>query len=75
MQYLDIFKISRGTRIKGLATNQKNDYVEVNRVESRVLRADCQKFGISFRDTNGLLWYISESSPAEIIENEEKKAQ
>lgn len=65
MKPADIFKVQRGSVIEGLSG--ADGKVEVWEVDSRLLRADSKKFGIGFRSTDGKLWYVRETSDAELV--------
>ena len=67
MKYSDIFKIRPGSWIRGLIGTLGPEDVLVMEVGELTLRADCKKFSVSFRDDKNRLWYVSETSKAELL--------
>ncbi len=43
--------------------------IKVAEVDKRVLRADCAKFGVGFRDVRGRQYYLNENSNAKLVDS------
>lgn len=65
----DIFKIRKGSLVKGLigSDGKMQKVLEVSEVTDLSLRADSTKFRVGFRTANNKLWSITEKSAVEFF--------